>query len=87
MQLKDLPNVIDIRNCGLMGAVEFAPKQGSPVGTRGMDIMVRMWNKGVMARVTGDTIAMSPPLILNKSHIDALVGTLADAIKDHDTGK
>jgi beta-alanine--pyruvate transaminase len=79
--------VIDIRNCGLMGAVEFAPKQGVAVGTRGMDIMVRMWNKGVMARVTGDTIAMSPPLILNKSHIDTLVGTLSDAIKEHAAGK
>lgn len=78
--LKGLPNVIDIRNIGLVGAVELSSREGAP-GTRAYDVMVDCFRRDAVVRVTGDTIALSPPLIVEKSHIDALVGSLADALK------
>jgi beta-alanine--pyruvate transaminase len=58
--LKDLPNVIDIRNCGLMGAVELAPRKDAPAA-RGYDVMVDCFNRGLYLRQSGDAFAMSPP--------------------------
>jgi beta-alanine--pyruvate transaminase len=78
--LKDLPNVIDIRNYGLVGAVELAPRDGK-VGQRAYDVFVRCYEAGVLVRQTGDTIAISPPLIITEAQIDQLVGTLGAAIK------
>ncbi|MDI4233473.1 aspartate aminotransferase family protein [Bradyrhizobium sp. Arg237L] len=79
-QLKGLPNVIDIRNIGLMGAVEVAPRDGA-VGARGYDLMVDCFNHGLYLRQSGDSVAMSPPLIVERSHIDDMVSILGDAIK------
>jgi beta-alanine--pyruvate transaminase len=79
-QLKGLPNVIDIRNEGLMGAVELAPRADA-VGARGYDVMVDCFNRGLYLRMSGDSFAMSPPLIVEKSHIDEMVSILGDAIK------
>jgi beta-alanine--pyruvate transaminase len=79
-QLKGLPNVIDIRNEGLMGAVELAPRTEG-VGARGYDVMVDCFNRGLYLRMSGDSFAMSPPLIVEKSHIDEMVSILGDAIK------
>jgi beta-alanine--pyruvate transaminase len=79
--LKGLPNVIDIRNVGLVGAVEVEPLAGKP-GARAYDIFVRAFNKGALVRQTGDIIALSPPLIIEKAHIDELVGILGDAIRE-----
>ncbi|KNZ33941.1 MAG: omega amino acid--pyruvate aminotransferase [Methylibium sp. NZG] len=78
--LRDLPNVIDIRNIGLVGAVELAPIAGQP-GKRAFDIFLDCWEKGVLVRTTGDTIALSPPLIIETSHMDQLFSTLRDALK------
>ncbi|MFO6420398.1 aspartate aminotransferase family protein [Hylemonella sp. W303a] len=78
--LKGLPHVIDIRNIGLVGAVELAPLAGLP-GKRAFDIFLECFDHGVLIRTTGDTIAMSPPLIISKAQIDQLVGTLADVLK------
>lgn len=80
-QLKGLPNVIDIRNEGLMGAVELAPRAPDAVGARGYDVMVDCFNRGLYLRMSGDSFAMSPPLIVEKSHIDDMVSILGDAIK------
>jgi beta-alanine--pyruvate transaminase len=79
-QLKGLPNVIDIRNEGLMGAVELAPRADA-VAARGYDVMVDCFNRGLYLRMSGDSFAMSPPLIVEKSHIDEMVSILGDAIK------
>lgn len=79
-QLKGLPNVIDIRNVGLMGAVELSPRAGAP-GARGYEIMVDCFERGLYFRQSGDAIAMSPPLIVERSHIDDIVSILGDAIK------
>lgn len=79
--LKGLPNVVDIRNYGLMGAVEFSPIAGAPV-KRAMDIFDRCFDHGVFVRVSGNALAFSPPLISEKKHIDLLVDTLARSIKE-----
>lgn len=81
-QLKGLPNVIDIRNFGLIGAIELAPREGKP-GTRAYDVFTKCFHeKDVLIRVTGDVIALSPPLILEKEHIDSLFSKIADAIRE-----
>ncbi len=78
--LKGEPNVIDIRNYGLMGAVEFAAIEGRP-GARGAEIIQKCFEAGVMVRVTGDTIAFSPPLIVEESHIQQTVETLKTVLR------
>ncbi|WP_022707665.1 aspartate aminotransferase family protein [Paracoccus zeaxanthinifaciens] len=78
--LRDLPNVVDIRNMGLIGAVELAPIEGQP-GKRAFDAFLRAYEAGILIRVTGDIIAMSPPLIISEQQIDQLIGTLAEVLK------
>ena len=78
--LRGLPNVIDVRNIGLMGAVEMAPRDGAP-GKRGYDVFLAALNDGLYARYTGDIIALSPPLIVSEGEIGRIVETLARAIK------
>jgi beta-alanine--pyruvate transaminase len=78
--MRDAPNVIDIRDIGLIGGIELAPRAGKP-GHRAMSVFRRCFDAGVLVRVTGDIVALSPPLIIEKPHVDRLVGTLADAIR------
>jgi len=78
--LRGLPHVIDIRNLGLVGGIELEPRAAAP-GARGFDVFIQCFNRGALIRVTGDIIALSPPLIIEKRQIDELVGTLADVIK------
>lgn len=77
--LKGMPNVIDIRSAGLVGAVELEPIADQPT-KRAFDTYLRAWDKGAHLRTTGDTIAMSPPLIIEKSEIDTLIGILSEAL-------
>ncbi len=81
--LKSLPNVIDIRNFGLMGAVELAPRAGAP-GARGFEVYLKCFETGLMVRQIGDAIAMSPPLIISEAQIGELVDILGAAIKAAD---
>jgi beta-alanine--pyruvate transaminase len=69
--LKDARNVIDIRSCGLMGAIELAPKPGTP-GSRGYNALVKCFEAGVLIRYTADTLAFSPPLIVEKAQIERI---------------
>jgi len=78
--LKGLPHVIDLRNLGLIGAIELEPIPGKP-GARGFDAFLRAFEKGVLVRVTGDIIALSPPLVIERAHVDELFGTLADVLR------
>ena len=78
--LKGLPHVVDIRNIGLVGAVEFEPIPGKPTA-RAYDVFLRAYEKGALVRFTGEIIALSPPLIISKEQIDELIGVLGDAIK------
>lgn len=78
--LRGLPYVIDIRNLGLVGAVELSPRENA-AGARAYEVFVECFNRGLLVRVTGDIIALSPPLIAEKQHIDRIVSTLADVLK------
>jgi beta-alanine--pyruvate transaminase len=78
--LKGLPHVIDLRNLGLIGAIELQPIAGKP-GARGFDMFLRAFEQGLLVRVTGDIIALSPPLIIEKSHIDEIFGRLASILR------
>lgn len=78
--LKGLPHVVDIRNLGLVGAIELAPRDGAP-GTRAYDIFVDCFQKGLLIRVTGDIIALSPPLIIEREQIGTIVSMIGDALK------
>jgi beta-alanine--pyruvate transaminase len=74
--LRDCPNVIDIRSIGLIGAIELAPRQGAP-GARAFDAFTRAFHdQSLMVRVTGDIIALSPPLIIEPGQIDEIFGRL-----------
>ena len=79
--LADHPHVVDIRNMGLIGAVELAPIDGQP-GKRAFDVFVRAFEAGILIRVTGDIIALSPPLIISEAQIDELIGTLGRVLRD-----
>jgi beta-alanine--pyruvate transaminase len=78
--LKGLPHVVDIRNLGLVGAVELASREGAP-GARAYDVFVDCFQKGLLIRVTGDIIALSPPLIIERGEIGTIVSMLGDALK------
>jgi beta-alanine--pyruvate transaminase len=78
--LRGLPHVVDIRNLGLVGGIELEPRAGA-LGARGFEVFVDCFNRGVLARVTGDIIALSPPLIIDKPQIDELIGTIGAAIR------
>jgi len=78
--LRDAPGVIDVRDLGLIGGIELAPRPRRP-GERGIAVFRRCFDAGVLVRVTGDTIALSPPLIVERPHVDRIIDTLADAIR------
>ncbi len=77
--LRDMPYVIDIRNIGLIGAIEFAPIPDAPT-KRAYDRFVAAFEKGLLVRTTGDIMALSPPLIITKSEIDFLFDVLTDVL-------
>jgi beta-alanine--pyruvate transaminase len=79
--LRGLPHVIDIRNYGLIGAVEMEARTGKP-GARGFEVFLKCFERGVMVRQTGDTIAMSPPLIIEQKQIERIVETLGAVIRE-----
>ncbi len=79
-QLRGLPNVIDIRNAGLIAGIELAGRPGKPTD-RAVKVFARCFDAGVLVRTTGDTVALSPPLIIERHQVDRLVETLSDAIR------
>jgi beta-alanine--pyruvate transaminase len=78
--MRDAPGVIDLRNYGLIGAIELDPLPGKPTA-RAFQAFLDCFERGVMVRTTGDTIALSPPLIIERSHIDQLFGTLGEVLR------
>jgi beta-alanine--pyruvate transaminase len=78
--LKDARHVVDIRNCGLIAAIELEPRAGAP-GRRAYEAFVRAFESGVLTRVTGDIIALSPPLIVEKPQIDRLFAAVREALQ------
>ena len=81
--LKGARHVLDVRNLGLVGGIELEPRAGAP-GKRGAEAHVRCFNadkNAALVRFTGDILALSPPLIIEKSQIDAIVGTIRAALE------
>jgi len=78
--LSDAPHVIDVRNIGLVGAVELAPIAGEP-SKRAFSAFIKAFESGLLIRTTGDIIALSPPLIVEKHHIDEIVAKLRGILK------
>jgi beta-alanine--pyruvate transaminase len=79
--LRGLPHVIDIRNYGLVAGIELDPIPGSP-GTRAFGIYLKCFERGLLIRTTGDTIALSPALIIEPNQLEELFGILSQALKD-----
>ncbi len=79
--LRDARHVIDIRNLGLIGGIELEPRPGAATA-RALEAFNTCFEKGLLIRVTGDIIALSPPLILEKAHIDQMVDTLRATLQE-----
>lgn len=78
--LRGLPHVIDVRNIGLIGAIELEPMPDAPT-KRAFPAFLEAFENGVLIRTTGDTIALSPPLIISRAQIDELFGTLSTVLE------
>ena len=78
--LADLPHVIDIRTIGMIAGIELASRPGA-VGERAYETFLDCFEKGLLIRTTGDIIALSPPLIADRNHIDQIASMLGDALK------
>ena len=78
--LRDCPHVVDIRNEGLIGAVELEPIPGQPT-KRAFQAFLDAYDAGLLIRTTGDIIALSPPLIISEGQIDELVTTLRGVLQ------
>jgi beta-alanine--pyruvate transaminase len=81
--LKGLPHVIDIRNIGLVAGIELAPRAGKP-GARAYEALVKCFEAGLLVRTTGDIIALSPPLIIERRQIDELFDILSKVLRTID---
>jgi len=78
--LREEPNVIDVRNIGLVGGIELKPLDGQ-AAKRAFNVFLDCWDKGLLIRTTGDTIALSPPLIIESGHIERIIDTLRAALR------
>jgi len=78
--LRGLPNVVDIRNAGLIAGIELQGRAGLPTD-RAVRVFQRCFDAGLLIRTTGDIVALSPPLIIETPHVDRIVETLSDAIR------
>ncbi len=78
-RLAGAPHVVDIRTLGLVAGIELAPREGAP-GARAFDAYLDCWRQGVLVRVTGDIIALSPPLIIEEAHIARIVEAIGLAL-------
>ena len=77
--LKGRPHVVDLRAYGLVAGIELEPRAGAP-GARGYEALVGAFEAGLLIRTTGDTIALSPPLIIERAQVDRIFETLAPII-------
>ena len=81
MTLKDLPNVLDIRCVGLTGAIDLASIPGSP-GLRGYQALEYSFHEaGIMLRLSGDTIELTPPFIISEAQIGEIIDKVGETIK------
>jgi beta-alanine--pyruvate transaminase len=81
--LKGKRHIIDIRNMGIVAGIELEPRAGAPT-KRATELFQKCFDNGLLVRATGDIIALSPPLILQKAHIDEMVGRIAELVETID---
>jgi beta-alanine--pyruvate transaminase len=74
-----LPHVLDLRNYGLIGGIELEARSDGT--SRAFELFTRCFDQGVLTRVTGNVLALSPPLIIEKTHIDELFGRISTVIR------
>ena len=78
--LRGSPHVIDVRNIGMVGAIELAPRDGAP-GARAGAVFLECFRRGVLVRQTGETIAVAPPLIVSDGELAEITGVLRDVLE------
>ena len=78
--LEGLPHVVDIRNSGLLAAIEFEPVAGKP-GFHAQALHNACLEKGVLVRAVGDSLVASPPLVIERAEIDRIWGTVAECLR------
>ncbi|HZO24355.1 MAG TPA: aspartate aminotransferase family protein [Steroidobacteraceae bacterium] len=78
--LRGLPHVIDVRNYGLIAGIELDPIPGK-LGSRAHEVFLRCFERGLLIRQTGETLALSPPLIIERSHIDQIFTTVKEVLR------
>jgi len=78
--MRGLPGVVDVRDMGLIAGIELEPRQGAPA-MRATEVFRWCFDHGLLVRVTGDIVALSPPLIIEEGHVDRIFGTLSEAIR------
>jgi beta-alanine--pyruvate transaminase len=81
--LKGKRHIIDVRNMGIVAGIELEPRPGAPT-KRATELFHKCFDNGLLVRATGDIIALSPPLILQKTHIDEMVGRIAELVETID---
>ena len=81
--LRDVKNVVDIRNIGLMGAIDLEPRPDAP-GQRGHAALTTAFERGLLIRATADTVAVAPPLIITEAEIGELFGMLRGVLESID---
>jgi beta-alanine--pyruvate transaminase len=81
--MRGLPHVIDVRNMGLVAGIELESIPGKPTA-RAFDCFLRAYEKGLLIRTTGDIIALSPPLIIQKHHINQMMEMLSEILRETD---
>jgi beta-alanine--pyruvate transaminase len=78
--LRAAPGILDIRGLGLIAGIELEPTPGKPTDRAGR-VFRRCFDAGLLVRVTGDIVALSPPLTFERGHVDRAVETLGEAIR------
>jgi len=81
--MKGVPNVIDVRNLGLVAGIELQSRPGKP-GARAYDVFVKCFERGLLIRTTGDIIALSPPFVVSRPQIDQMIEILIGVIRETD---
>jgi len=77
--LQDLPVATDIRGYGMLGGIDLAPMEAP--GLRGLAVMQQLYDAGLMVKLTGDTVLVSPPLVCEEKHIDEIFTKLREVLK------
>lgn len=81
--LRGKRHIIDVRNMGIVAGIELEPRPGAPT-KRAIELFHKCFDNGLLVRATSDIIALSPPLILEKAHIDEMVGKIATLVETID---